>query len=802
MISSQRNLSRRSDILRTPFRHRGLVAMGIIFALFLIAGCTPTSSSQPRTYPSLTIDDSLLLPAPEVLPPITTDEQIEIVSQEMWARIRSPRLKPTAAITSLSGQQHAATKRVADDRVAGLETTLRLSGVSIYNGASHPTLIAAASGPETAMWAQAGTVMSLQDGVQTGGTVSLKGLVSILTAAFTEEDGDRTASAFVWSWVNSIATAHGSSSEKFLARMLARSNDSVTPLASAIGTRTDYDLTGVQFGLLVFALRAQTMGIISYLLSQTPVATTVGQRAGQAPSAMVISSVTSGVPLDGPDGVHCAADSVPDAIWTMMASFYGGPSDDVVGAMEKVWTRASSVLKWGGKALGAIALLSDALQLYALASTFTTTFVIPSDEWARTKKTAKDAGKMSITAAFSAGKTVPASGWLECVLRMAVVAGLDVSGNNAGPTNEARTFTSVVSGPAEIVSQPERTDASGKASIDLAVLRQRSEKNTSQSFVQDVVIKSVYHPSAAHGRSWAAKMANAMIGDLASGWAVISQKNAIKLGKSAVGLGIDGWPSIADVAVQAAGQALDLAGFFNKTAHISHTDWLQTLFLNYSATVTYRYNYTDPDTEMEHQAAIRIPLQATVVLETTPGKTATGTKSPLIPSDPTGAKPTGRIVEKVHIPAETDLCIEDTCTTISDLVRVAPGTMSATAAGVYTTHHILTDWAVDVKLGCVIETWHLSLRGYKYVELPSRSMESGDSEAMDGIAHLHPNINCTSGARLSSSLSNHITGWKINHNPTATKGRAAVYATKHLHWSDASQGSVIVDEYWQLTARY
>jgi len=515
----------------------------------------PSQASTPATlkaFPPLAIDDSHLLPAPGALPKMTDAAQAQAAA--------------TSVVTAINADGTSSLKAL-------LQGVL-LSGVSVYNGGAPSVLVAAGvpDGSGVPYWLNAGSVFAASQLGQSGTTVSLRGYVAMIVAGLTNGKNVPTAASIAWSWVSDVVNAQATAVQDFRHDLLKGGGP--PGLAQAVSARSDYPLTAVQELVLSAILRMQAYQLAAGLL----------HKAGA-------SGATLGAPVhttaDVSSAASCDVDNAPDSVWTGLASFaswtlglvgsgLNGSSKTLVG---QIAAGFGDLLTVAGQFIGLAGLISDVLSIGTLMATFHVDISQLPSPLVRTRETTADGGTSEVTATFTAGNA-DGSGMAECALRLAAIEGLDASTGEPGAIKRALASFKVSDGPALFTPQPGlRTDSDGMATATVTGKRQQRDKTGVPPYQRKVTVTATVHPATANDRTVSAAVANAIFGDIMSGFGGGLLGTVTGVAKTVFVKGTTAWVSLADAGIKAAGQLYDLAGGYSGTEKLPMTDYGQFRFV-------------------------------------------------------------------------------------------------------------------------------------------------------------------------------------------------------------------------------
>ena len=232
-----------------------------------------------------------------------------------------------------------------------------------------------------------------------------------------------------------------------------------------------------------------------------------------------------------------------------------------------------------GQLIGMAGLLSDLLSLIVLRATFHVDITQAPSPLVRTRQTTADGGTAEVIATFTAGN-VDGSDMAECVLRLAANVGLDASTGEPGAIKRALASFKVSDGPAFFTPQPGlRTDSDGMATATLTGKRQRRDKTGVPPYQRKITVTATVHPATANDRTVSAAVANAIFGDVMSGFGGGLLGTLTGTAKAVFVKGTTAWISLADAGIKAAGQLYDLAGGYSGTEKLPMTDYGQFRFV-------------------------------------------------------------------------------------------------------------------------------------------------------------------------------------------------------------------------------
>ena len=513
----------------------------------------PSQASTPatlKTFPPLAIDDSHLLPAPGALPRMTDAAQAQAAA--------------TSVVTAINAGGTGSLKAL-------LQGVL-LSGVSVYNGGAPSVLVAAGvpDGSGVPYWLNAGSVFAASQLEQSGTTVSLRGYVAMIVAGLTNGKNVPTAASIAWSWVSDVVNAQATAVQDFRHDLLVGGGP--PGLAQAVSARSDYALTAVQELGLSAILRMQAYQLAAGLLHEAGA-------ASPSASAHTTADVSS--------AAGCDVDNAPDSVWTGLASFaswtlglvgsgLNGSSKTLIG---QIAARFGDLLTVVGQFIGLAGLISDVLSIGTLMATFHVDISQSPSPLVRTRETTADGSTSGVKATFTAGNA-DGSGMAECALRLAAIEGLDASTGEPGAIKRALASFKVSDGPAFFTSQPGlRTDSDGMATATLTGKRQRRDKTGVPPYQRKVTVTATVHPATANDRTVGAAVANAIFGDVMSGFGGGLLGTLTGTAKAVFVKSTTAWISLADAGIKAAGQLYDLAGGYSGTEKLPMTDYGQFRFV-------------------------------------------------------------------------------------------------------------------------------------------------------------------------------------------------------------------------------
>ncbi|WP_415855899.1 hypothetical protein [Sinomonas sp. G460-2] len=526
----------------------------IVTILLTVTGCPapgpPSASPTPSfTMPPDAVPDSQLLPQVASATPWTDEEAAEI--SVSWAAPLVSASRPSTA-----------------DGMSNWLKLLQSIGVTVFDPFLGNKIVLAPKQSSHRMWLYAGQALGLQSVLSREDTSSLDGLLKSVAQA-TESGGVTEAD-----WKNYLASSLSSpttpSEHAWGAAMDAAAPRGSPPLTQTLVSDSDYQLSSVQFTLLLIRLMGDSWDALTWIEG------TGHQSAGAQTGPTTALPIALSKPRVRPASDSTPVCNVPIPDWvtssglTAMSLFLTMVAAGIVASKAETFTAKAS--PW-------LAVLGTAMTVLNFLSTYSSFKAsiapTPAPKIVRTKLTSEDQSTAGLTATFGLGEVK--GEWLNCLRHVLALTSVDVGMPKPGPWGGAEVSWAVEGGPLVFPgnpSTPSRGDVThpdGSSSITIAGARQNTDKTQATVSVKRTgTVKATINANTLGDPI-----------DRAMNWVANSIELVLGIAGSETPLG---WLPIADVAIKTA-MLVANSYMFNTKAAIPITDWSNALTLDYTVDI-------------------------------------------------------------------------------------------------------------------------------------------------------------------------------------------------------------------------